>query len=119
MLRHQASTWELLHVLFSAIDGEKPVGQGWDGGGDGGRRAGQDDAMQGGEEELQLDRLAAFKRRAQLRCAGQGHGPGSLPVCWRADVRGCGALLHLFLPVTGRQGLPARWAGCWSRACSP
>ncbi|KAL4426686.1 hypothetical protein ABPG77_004742 [Micractinium sp. CCAP 211/92] len=56
VLRHQSSTWELLHVLFSAIEGEKPA-----------RRAqqGADTAM-GEEDELQLDRLAAFKRRAQL-----------------------------------------------------
>ncbi len=62
VLRHQSSTWELLHVLFSAIEGEKPA-----------RRAqqGADTAM-GEEDELQLDRLAAFKRRAQLRwgCSG-------------------------------------------------
>lgn len=81
MLRHQASTWELLHVLFSAIEGEKPARQGQRGGG-----AGEDAAMEEGEEP-QLDRLAAFKRRAQLRCgyqAGAGGGPGGLGcLCWR------------------------------------
>ncbi|PSC76893.1 nuclear pore complex NUP98A isoform B [Micractinium conductrix] len=55
VLRHQATTWELLHVLFSAIAGEAA-------------RSGVDAAMEGqeAEGELQLDRLAAFKRRAQL-----------------------------------------------------
>jgi hypothetical protein len=57
VLRHQASTWELLHVLFSAIDGEQPLH----------RAAGASGAaaMEAGED-VQLDRLAAFKRRAHL-----------------------------------------------------
>ena len=56
VLRHQASTWELLHVLFSAIDGEQPL-----------YRAGASGAaaMEDGED-VQLDRLAAFKRRAHM-----------------------------------------------------
>lgn len=59
VLRHQASTWELLHVLFSAIEGEQAPGA-----------AEGPAAMQEGEDgdELRLDRLAAFKRRAALRC---------------------------------------------------
>ena len=58
VLRHQASTWELLHVLFSAIEGEQAPGA-----------AEGPAAMQEEEgEELHLDRLAAFKRRAALRC---------------------------------------------------
>ncbi|PRW58789.1 nuclear pore complex NUP98A isoform X1 isoform B [Chlorella sorokiniana] len=57
VLRHQASTWELLHVLFSAIEGEQAPGA-----------AEGPAAMQEGEDgdELRLDRLAAFKRRAAL-----------------------------------------------------
>ena len=104
VLRHQATTWELLHVLFSAIDGEQPpaaalqaAAQRQDGSGGTGPKGGTDgtgggedadmagagaaggeagrgqDGMQadggGGEDDdLRLDRLAAFKRRAQLRC---------------------------------------------------
>ena len=58
VLRHQASTWELLHVLFSAIEGEQAPGS-----------AEGPAAMQEGADvdELRLDRLAAFKRRAALR----------------------------------------------------
>ncbi|KAL4425557.1 hypothetical protein ABPG75_009573 [Micractinium tetrahymenae] len=66
VLRHQASTWELLHVLFSAIPGEKPSAQGQQGSGSGGAGAGGDGAMEEDEEEPHLDRLAAFKRRTQL-----------------------------------------------------
>ena len=71
MLRHQATTWELLHVLFSAIDGEQPLyraaGGGADGGGGEGNGAPANGAAGMGDgEEVELDRLAAFKRRAHM-----------------------------------------------------
>lgn len=56
MLRHQASTWELVHVLFRAIEGEAAAGA-------------DAAAAEMGEDDVRLDRLAAFKRRAGMRCA--------------------------------------------------
>jgi hypothetical protein len=73
-LRHQASTWELLHALFSAIPGEAPPGGGGgvaDGNGGGGSSEGGSGGGAMAADEPRLDRLAAFKRRALLRCVGK------------------------------------------------
>ncbi|KAI3438757.1 hypothetical protein D9Q98_001175 [Chlorella vulgaris] len=80
VLAHQAATWELMHVLFSAIEGEQlPASAGGGGGGNLSGSSGNGGEDQGGEdghaaaadaamdaEELRLDKLAAFKRRAHL-----------------------------------------------------
>jgi hypothetical protein len=70
-----------MHVLFSAIEGEQlPASAGGGGGGNLSGSSGNGGEDQGGEdghaaaadaamdaEELRLDKLAAFKRRAHLR----------------------------------------------------